>query len=129
MKCQYKKASFAYDIVFIGSYCDWLKCHSMLLKSVIPVLLSSISEPTLTPAATQALRDICQECSQDLDKESQLSIINKCQVYICFFSYIHLFLSNPMNVLVIEFLFIDSLLINCFCSTLLSLDVVKQPHS
>ncbi len=67
--------------LFLGSYCDWLKCHPVLLKSVIPVLLDSISDITLTSAATQALRDICQECSHDLDRESLIAILNKCQVW------------------------------------------------
>ena len=69
---------------YLGSYCDWLKCHPVLLKSVIPVLLDSISDVTLTSAATQALRDICQECSHDLDRDSLIAILNKCQV--CFIS-------------------------------------------
>ncbi|CAB3981584.1 importin-13 isoform X2 [Paramuricea clavata] len=67
-------------LLMIGSYCDWLKCHPVLLKSVIPVLLDSISDVTLTSAATQALRDICQECSHDLDRDSLIAIVNKCQI-------------------------------------------------
>lgn len=63
-----------------GSYCEWLKCHPGLLKSVIPVLLDSMTDSTLASAASQALRDICQECSHDLDRESLIAIVNKCQV-------------------------------------------------
>ena len=70
----------------------------MLLKSVIPVLLDSISDVTLTSAATQALRDICQECAHDLDRESQIAIVNKCQVHYGLIGFIGLF-SLPRFVL------------------------------
>lgn len=67
-------------LLMIGSYCEWLKCHPGLLKSVIPVLLDSMTDSTLASAASQALRDICQECSHDLDRESLIAIVNKCQI-------------------------------------------------
>ncbi|XP_015761531.1 PREDICTED: importin-13-like [Acropora digitifera] len=68
---------------FAGSYSEWLKCHPDHLRSVLPVLLGGLSQEQLASASTQALRDICEECVQDMEPSILLEILSHCQAALC----------------------------------------------
>ncbi|KAK2556661.1 Importin-13 [Acropora cervicornis] len=70
-------------LLMVGSYSEWLKCHPDHLRSVLPVLLGGLSQEQLASASTQALRDICEECVQDMEPSILLEILSHCQTALC----------------------------------------------
>lgn len=70
-------------LLMVGSYSEWLKCHPDHLRSVLPVLLGGLSQEQLASASTQALRDICEECVQDMEPSILLEILSHCQAALC----------------------------------------------
>lgn len=62
-----------------GSYSEWIADHPDMLSNVIPLVISGLSNPDVSPSATMALKDITQNCQKYLQPYGDVIII-ACQV-------------------------------------------------
>jgi hypothetical protein len=53
-------------VLLIGAYSEWLAGHPELLRCILPLLMSGLSNPELAPAAAIALRDVGEVCGEQL---------------------------------------------------------------
>jgi hypothetical protein len=53
-------------LLVVGAYSEWLAGHPELLRCILPLLMSGLSNPELAPAAAIALRDVGEVCGEQL---------------------------------------------------------------
>ncbi len=65
-------------VFMVGSFSEWLSCHSDQLSSVIPILQSGMKQSELITASTLSLRDICRESSRAFAPAIGLELVSTC---------------------------------------------------
>jgi len=68
---------------FIGLLSSWFKRHLSLLQGVLPIILESLTRPSLASCAALAFKDVCGECSNELSTIAS-QLIPHCQVKKCY---------------------------------------------
>lgn len=50
----------------IGAYSEWIQDHPEVLSNVIPLLVLGLTDESMAPAATRALKEISRDCQQHM---------------------------------------------------------------
>ncbi|XP_017777342.1 PREDICTED: importin-13 [Nicrophorus vespilloides] len=62
----------------VGAYSEWMTDHPDVITNVIPLVISGLSNPEVTPSATMALKDLTHNCQKHLEPYTD-HILASCQ--------------------------------------------------